>query len=95
MRKTLKSCALALLAVLCLALGSRFDKPVRIFDFARQHADDLPQVAVARFKALLAGWRQGLQRTGMTKKSNLIASSNHFVMSAKARLPEDVGWQAA
>lgn len=56
---------------------------------------DLPGAVFTRFTALLAEWRsQGDSRTS-GKRSDLIASSNHFVMAQKQRSLEDVGWQAA
>jgi hypothetical protein len=52
---------------------------------------ELPGVGLKRLELTLAMWRTGSQSDGQDLKSNLRASSNHFVMTSTKPEPEGVG----
>jgi hypothetical protein len=52
---------------------------------------ELPSVGLKRLELTLAMWRTGSQSDGQDLKSNLRASSNHFVMTSANSDPEGVG----
>lgn len=52
---------------------------------------ELPGVALKRMELTLVMWRTGSSPTDESLKSNLRASSNHFVMTSAKPLPEGVG----
>ncbi len=94
MMRYLKYCALAL----CACFGSSafadvltVDRPA--FAVARVLASvgDLYGAQSTRLELTLAQWRTGGESTDETLKSNLRASSNHFVMASAMPLPESYG----
>ena len=52
---------------------------------------ELPGVGLKRLELTLAMWRTGSQSEGQDLKSNLRASSNHFVMTSAKAAPDGVG----
>ena len=52
---------------------------------------ELPGVGLKRLELILAMWRTGSSGADESLKSNLRASSNHFVMSSTKPEPEGVG----
>ncbi|WP_268797532.1 hypothetical protein [Pseudomonas huanghezhanensis] len=52
---------------------------------------DLPSVALRRMELTLVAWRTGSSPNDDPLKSNLRASSNHFVMTTAKAMPESVG----
>ncbi|MCS3467102.1 hypothetical protein M2401_000823 [Pseudomonas sp. JUb42] len=54
-------------------------------------AAELPGVGLKRLDLTLAMWRTGGHATDESLKSNLRASSNHFVMSSASPVPDGVG----
>lgn len=94
MMRYLKYCALAL----CACFGSSafagvltVDRPA--FTVARVLASigDFYSTSAARLELTLAQWRKSGESTDETQKSNLRASSNHFVMASAKPLPESYG----
>lgn len=53
---------------------------------------ELPGVALRRMELTLVMWRTGSSPSTESLKSNLRASSNHFVMTTAKPLPEGVGF---
>ncbi|WP_416425607.1 hypothetical protein RAM80_07570 [Pseudomonas sp. App30] len=94
MMRYLKYCALALCAcfgVSAYADGLRVERPA--FTVARVLASigDFYNASAARLELTLAQWRTGSESTDEALKSNLRASSNHFVMASAKPLPENYG----
>ena len=52
---------------------------------------ELPGVGLKRLELTLAMWRTGSQSEGQDLKSNLRASSNHFVMTSAKAAHDGVG----
>ena len=52
---------------------------------------ELPSVGLKRLELTLAMWRTGSQSDGQDLKSNLRASSNHFVMTSTKPEPDGIG----
>ena len=52
---------------------------------------ELPGVALRRMELTLVMWRTGSSPSDESLKSNLRASSNHFVMTSAKPMPEGVG----
>jgi len=52
---------------------------------------ELPGVGLKRLDLTLAMWRTGGQATDEFLKSNLRASSNHFVMNSASPVPDGMG----
>jgi len=94
MMRYLKYCALALCAcfgVSAFAGDLRAEQPA--FTLARVLASigDFYSTSAARLELTLAQWRTGGESTDEALKSNLRASSNHFVMASAKPLPESYG----
>ena len=73
---------LALAACLSCISMSAFAEPVAYAYRSVVMLADLPSVGVKRLELTLAMWRTGSSGADESLKSNLRASSNHFVMTA-------------
>lgn len=83
--------AFALFAGLALAL-SRLDQCIGLSARASYVCRDLPAVASAKFKLVMAQWRAYGPARSTRPSSNLIASSNHFTMKGvQAHRPAVIG----
>ena len=74
----------------CFSL-SAFAEPVAYAYRSVVMLADLPSVGVKRLELTLAMWRTGSESGTEELKSNLRASSNHFVMTTGKPDPEGVG----
>ena len=97
MRKIAMYLGFALAACLsCLSCLSCFSmsvlaEPVAYAYRAAVALAELPGASLKRLELTLAMWRTGSQPDGQDLKSNLRASSNHFVMTSAKPLPESDG----
>lgn len=82
---------LALAACLSCFSLSAFAEPITSAYRAAFVMSEPQGVALQRLELTLAMWRTGSQSDGEGLKSNLRASSNHFVMSSSNPSPEGVG----
>ena len=86
---------LALAACLSCFSVSALADPIRTGgNYAAHYLTALPEpqgVAMQRLELTLAMWRTGSQSDGQDLKSNLRASSNHFVMASAKAEPDGVG----
>lgn len=74
----------------CFSL-SAFAEPL-VSSYRTAYVSAEPQgVALQRLELTLAMWRTGSQPEGQALKSNLRASSNHFVMTTFKVSPDGVG----
>lgn len=78
----------------CLAVFSlpAFAEPVAYAYRSAVTLAELPGVGLKRLELTLAEWRTGSQSGDSDLKSNLRASSNHFVMATAKPGPEGVGF---
>jgi hypothetical protein len=95
MKRLTSYLGLALAACLSCFSMSVFAEPIRTGgNYAAHYLSALtePQgVAMQRLELTLAMWRTGSQSGGEDLKSNLRASSNHFVMTSGKPSPDGVG----
>lgn len=94
MMRYLKYCALAL----CACFGSSafagvltFDRPAGAVARTLAYVGELYGASAARLELTLAQWRTGSESSSEDLKSNLRASSNHFVMASAKPLPDSYG----
>jgi len=94
MMRYLKYCALAL----CACFGSSAfagvltsDRPAWSVARTLAYVGDLYGASAARLELTLAQWRTGSESTSEGLKSNLRASSNHFVMASAKTVPDGYG----
>lgn len=94
MMRYLKYCALAL----CACFGSSafagvltVARPAWSVARTLAYVGDLYGASAARLDLTLAQWRTGSESTGEGLKSNLRASSNHFVMTSAKPMPDGYG----
>lgn len=81
---------LALAACLSCFSISALAEPVAYVYRSAVMLAELPSVGVKRLELTLAMWRTGGAATEESLKSNLRASSNHFVMASTKSEPEGV-----
>ena len=67
-------------------------EPLRTISYHLAALTEPQGVAMQRLELTLAMWRTGSQSDGRDLKSNLRASSNHFVMATTKTDPEGVGF---
>lgn len=91
MMRFMKYCALALSACLGYAFSAVVERPVYHLAAFIGRGCELYGVSVVRLRLTLAQWRTGGQSTVEPLKSNLRASSNHFVMISAKPMPESYG----
>lgn len=93
MKRVTMYLGLALAACLsCFSLSALAEPVAYVYRSAVMLAE-LPSVGVKRLELTLAMWRTGSAATDESLKSNLRASSNHFVMtSAKPGVEEYEGF---
>ena len=82
---------LALAACLTCFSLSAFAEPVAYAYRSAVMLAELPSVGMKRLELTLAMWRTGSDSTAESLKSNLRASSNHFVMTSAKAAPDGVG----
>lgn len=82
---------LAFAACLSCFSATAFAEPLRAVSYHLAVMAEPQLVAMQRLDLTLAMWRTGSQSEGEGLKSNLRASSNHFVMSTGKPGPEGVG----
>lgn len=82
---------LALAACLTCFSMSAFAEPLTYAYRSAVMLAELPSAGVKRLELTLAMWRTGSQSDDQDLKSNLRASSNHFVMTSTKPAPEGVG----
>ena len=66
-------------------------EPLRTISYHLAALTEPQGVAMQRLELTLAMWRTGSQPDGQDLKSNLRASSNHFVMTSAKAVPDGVG----
>ncbi|MNC74258.1 hypothetical protein D3C75_1255770 [compost metagenome] len=66
-------------------------EPLRTFGYQLAALAEPQGVAMQRLELTLAMWRTGSESGTEELKSNLRASSNHFVMTSASADPEGVG----
>jgi hypothetical protein len=66
-------------------------EPLRTFGYQLAALAEPQGVAMQRLELTLAMWRTGSESGGEELKSNLRASSNHFVMTSAKPLPDGDG----
>ncbi len=91
MRKLTMYLGFALAACLSLFSVSALAAPVSYAFRSAVMLAELPSVGVKRLELTLAMWRTGSSTTDGALKSNLRATSNHFVMTSTKPEPEGVG----
>jgi hypothetical protein len=91
MMRFIKFCALALSFCFGCAFHAAVERPAHYLAFVLGRVCELYGVSVTRMHLTLALWRTGSQSTDETLKSNLRASSNHFVMTSAKPMPESYG----
>jgi len=74
----------------CFSMGAMAE-PLRTVSYHLASLTEPQGVAMQRLELTLAMWRTGSQSDGQDLKSNLRASSNHFVMTSTKPEPEGVG----
>lgn len=82
---------LALAACLSCFSLTALAEPLRTVSYHLTAMTEPQGVAMQRLDLTLAMWRTGSQSSGEDLKSNLRASSNHFVMTSAKPDPEGVG----
>jgi hypothetical protein len=75
----------------CFSMGAMAE-PLRAVSYHLTALAEPQGVAMQRLELTLAMWRTGSQSDGQDLKSNLRASSNHFVMTSIKADPEGVGF---
>ncbi len=82
---------LAFAACLSCFSATAFAEPLRTLSYHLAVMTEPQAVAMQRLDMTLAMWRTGSQPEGPALKSNLRASSNHFVMTTFKVSPDGVG----
>ena len=82
---------LAFAACLSCFSATAFAEPLRAVSYHLAVMTEPQGVAMQRLDLTLAMWRTGSQSGSEDLKSNLRASSNHFVMTSTKADPEGVG----
>lgn len=82
---------LAFAACLSCFSATAFAEPLRTASYHLMALTEPQGVAMQRLDLTLAMWRTGSQSNGEGLKSNLRASSNHFVMTTGKPDPEGAG----
>lgn len=91
MRKLTMYLGFALAACLSCFSLSALAQPVSYAFRSAAMLAELPSVGMKRLELTLAMWRTGSDSTDESLKSNLRASSNHFVMASAKPSPDGVG----
>lgn len=92
MLKRLTMClGLAFAACLSCFSATAFAEPLRAVGYHLAVMAEPQAVAMQRLELTMAMWRTGSEPEGQALKSNLRASSNHFVMSTFKASPDGVG----
>ncbi|PYY71226.1 hypothetical protein CRX42_07360 [Pseudomonas jessenii] len=74
----------------CFSIGA-FAEPIRTAAHYLTAVSEPQGVGMHRLDLTLAMWRTGIQSNDQALKSNLRASSNHFVMTSAKPAPDGVG----
>ncbi|MNP67624.1 hypothetical protein D3C76_1634780 [compost metagenome] len=82
---------LAFAACLSCFSATAFAEPLRAVSYHLVALTEPQGVAMQRLDLTLAMWRTGSQSDEQGLKSNLRASSNHFVMTSAKPAPDGVG----
>lgn len=82
---------LAFAACLPFFSANAFAEPLRTLSYHLMAMTEPQGAAMQRLDLTLAMWRTGSQPEGQALKSNLRASSNHFVMTTFKVSPDGVG----
>jgi hypothetical protein len=82
---------LAFAACLSCFSAAAFAEPLRAVSYHLAVMTEPQGVAMQRLDLTLAMWRTSSQPEGQALKSNLRASSNHFVMTTFKASPDGVG----
>ena len=91
MRRTAMYLGFALAACLSCFSMSVLAEPLAYAYRSAVALAELPGVGLKRLELTLAMWRTGSSASDESLKSNLRASSNHFVMTSTKPEPEGVG----
>jgi hypothetical protein len=91
MRKFTTYLGLALAACLSCFSMSALAEPVAYAFRSAVMLAELPSVGMKRLELTLAMWRTGSSGAEESLKSNLRASSNHFVMASTKPEPDGIG----
>jgi hypothetical protein len=82
---------LAFAACISCFSATAFAEPLRAVSYHLAVMTEPQAVAMQRLDLTMAMWRTGSQPEGQALKSNLRASSNHFVMTTFKAAPDGVG----